>query len=46
MDGPMKEHLAVGDRIPDLSLPAVDSGVVNLRDYRRRKLILFMWASW
>ena len=36
----------VGDVVPDMSLPTLGGGTVNLRDYAGKKLILFMWASW
>lgn len=36
----------VGDLMPDLTLPSLDGGIINLRDFRGRKYILFMWASW
>jgi peroxiredoxin len=44
----MDQHaaLAVGDRMPDLSLPTLSGGTFNLRDCRDKKYILYMWASW
>ena len=38
--------LAVGDRMPDLSLPTLEGGLFNLRDCRDKKYIIYMWASW
>jgi hypothetical protein len=31
---------------PDFMLPTLDGGKVSLRDYRGKKVIVFMWASW
>jgi peroxiredoxin len=36
----------VGDAMPDLALPATDGRVVRLSDYRGRRVLVFMWASW
>ena len=40
----------VGDNAPDFTLPVVGAGAgskeVSLSDYRGRKVIVFMWASW
>ena len=36
----------VGDEAPDFTLPSLDGGEVRLSDYRGKKLVLFMWASW
>ena len=41
-----KRFLAVGDTLPDISLPGVDGTLIHLRDYRGRRLFIFMWASW
>ena len=36
-----------GARIPDVELPAVDgSGLVRLKDYEGKKLLLIHFASW
>ena len=37
--------LAVGDQMPDLSLPTLKGGLFNLRDCRDKKYIIYMWAS-
>ncbi|HBY95895.1 MAG TPA: hypothetical protein DEP84_18395 [Chloroflexi bacterium] len=46
MNAPDSSLLTVGNRVPDLSLPTLDGGSVNLLDFHGRKWILFMWASW
>ena len=38
--------LAVGDQMPDLSLPTLKGGLFNLHDCRDKKYIIYMWASW
>jgi len=41
-----KRILTLGDHIPDLTLPGIDGGDIHLRDFRGRRLFIFMWASW
>ena len=41
-----KQVLKVGDRLPDIALPTPDGRTIHLRDYRGRRLFIFMWASW
>ncbi len=36
----------VGYQAPDFVLPSLDDKDVRLSDYRGKRLILFMWASW
>lgn len=36
----------VGMRAPDFKLPTLDGGTVSLSDYRGKKLLVFVWASW
>ena len=37
----------VGDRFPDLVLPALDDGrPLSIASFRGRKLVLHVWASW
>ena len=36
----------VGDEAPDFELRSLEGATVNLSDYRGKKTILFMWASW
>jgi peroxiredoxin len=35
-----------GDQAPDFTLRSLDGDEVRLSDYRGKKLVLFMWASW
>ena len=46
-----KSVVNVGGNAPDFTLPVVvgpgaGSKEVSLSDYRGRKVIVFMWASW
>ena len=36
----------VGDEAPDFTLPSLDGSPIRLSDFRGKKLVLFMWASW
>ena len=36
----------VGDEAPDFELRSLDGRPVKLSDYRGKKTVLFMWASW
>ena len=36
----------IGTRLPDFSLPTLDGKEVRLSDYRGKRLVIFMWASW
>lgn len=36
----------IGDAAPDVALPTLDGSTVRLSDYRGRRLLIFMWASW
>ncbi len=38
--------LEVGQPVPDFELPSLDGRPVKLSDYRGKKLLVFMWASW
>ena len=46
----MAEHVAyqlnLGEPVPDFMLFALDGHAVKLSDYRGKKLLVFMWASW
>lgn len=38
--------LRVGDTLPDIALAGLDGQAIRLSDYRGRRLLVFMWASW
>jgi peroxiredoxin len=38
--------IKVGDEAPGFTLRSLDGDEVNLSDYRGKKLVMFMWASW
>jgi hypothetical protein len=42
----VKTAIKVGDLFPDVSLPATNGELIHLRDYRGKRLFIFMWASW
>ena len=37
---------AIGDIVPDFTLPSLDGVDVKLSYYRGKRLAVFMWASW
>ena len=39
-------YVNVGDEAPDFTLRSLDGREVSISDYRGKKLVLFMWASW
>ena len=39
-------RVSVGDEAPDFTLRSLDGRDVSLSDYRGKKLVVFMWASW
>jgi len=41
-----KQIVRIGDPAPDFSLPTLNDGVVHLSEYRGRRTLLFIWASW
>lgn len=43
---PVQAIVNVGDEAPDFTLRSLDGNDVSLSDYRGKKLIVFMWASW
>jgi len=36
----------IGDEAPDFELRSLDGRRVKLSDYRGKKTVLFIWASW
>ncbi len=36
----------VGDRMPELTLPGINGGEIDLASYAGKKYIIYMWASW
>jgi peroxiredoxin len=36
----------VGDVLPPIALPGLDGRTIRLQDYRGKRLLVFMWASW
>jgi len=36
----------VGELAPDVALPSVDGKIIRFSDFRGRRLMVFMWASW
>ncbi len=41
-----QQVVKVGDAAPDFALCSLDGKEVRLSDYRGKRLVLFMWASW
>jgi peroxiredoxin len=37
---------AVGEIAPDIALPSLDGRIIRLSDFRGKRLLVFMWASW
>ncbi len=46
MTTPTIKAVKVGDEAPDFTLRSLDGDEVSLSDYRGKKLVMFMWASW
>ena len=46
MTGMAVRPIVAGDPAPDFELPSLTGGSVRLSDYRCKKVVLFMWASW
>ena len=36
----------IGDEAADFTLPSLGGGEISLSDYRGKRLVIFMWASW
>lgn len=43
---PADPLVGTGQQLPDIALPDLDGRTQRLSEYRGRKLLLFMWASW
>jgi peroxiredoxin len=41
-----KPVLQIGDPMPDLTLPEINGGEIQLSHYAGKKYIIYMWASW
>ena len=43
----LAQTLRVGESFPSFELPSLDTGEpASVRDYRGKKLVLHVWASW
>ena len=40
------EAVATGTQVPDFTLPTLDGKLVKLSDFRGKRVVLFLWASW
>jgi peroxiredoxin len=43
---PALGRVNVGEKAPDFTLRSLDGQHVSLSDYRGKKVVVFMWASW
>ena len=41
-----KKYVNTGDIAPDFTLKSLDGKDVKLSDYRGKRTVIFMWASW
>ena len=39
-------RVAIGDRVPDFTLPSLNGGCVSFRDLRGQPAVINFWASW
>jgi len=39
-------YVGVGDAMPEVTLPLLGGGTLNLGALRGKHVLLFMWASW
>ena len=46
MTGMAVGPIVAGVPAPDFELPSLTGGSVRLSEYRGKKVVLFMWASW
>ena len=43
---PTRRVPQVGELAPDVALPSIDGRTIRFSDYRGKRLLVFMWASW
>ena len=36
----------VGELAPDVALPSIDGRTIRFSEFRGKRLMVFMWASW
>jgi peroxiredoxin len=41
-----RKSIGAGGMAPDFTLPSLDGSDISLSDYKGKRVILFMWASW
>ena len=41
-----KRTIKIGDPAPDFTLQSLDGREIRLSDYRGKRVLLFIWASW
>ena len=46
MSGSTTGIAGIGDQFPDVTLPTLGGGELQVSDLRGTKVLLFMWASW
>ena len=46
MTVPASRVVNVGYQAPDFALPSLEGDEISLSDYRGKRLVLFIWASW
>lgn len=40
------QTLRLGTQVPDFTLPSLEGRDVRISDFRGKRVVLFMWASW
>jgi|TARA_B100001971_G_C18249740_1_gene577210 peroxiredoxin len=41
-----RKSIGAGDVAPEFTSPSLDGKDISLSDYKGKRVILFMWASW
>ena len=41
-----KRAVKIGDPAPDFCMQSLDGRTIRLSDYRGKRVLLFVWASW